>query len=50
MSLDGQRPGDVYGGRPVDRPDRTAKVVPLDVEVKVFAEQRLTGYRLRKAA
>jgi len=25
-------------------------VVPLDVERKVFAEQRLTGHRLRKAA
>ena len=50
MSLDGQRPGDIYTGRPVEKPERTAKVVPFDIERKVFPEQRLTGYRLRKAA
>ena len=50
MSLGGQRPGDVFDGRPVNGPDRTAKVVPFNVGRRVFPEQRLTGYRLRKAA
>ena len=50
MSLDGQRPGDIYTGRQVEKPERTAKVIPLDIERRVFAEQRLTGYRLKKAA
>jgi len=50
MSLDGQRPGDVFDGRPAEKPGRTAKTVPFDIDRRVFAEQRLTGYRLRKVA
>jgi len=36
MALEGQRPGDVYHGRSVDKPERTAKVVPLDIEEGSF--------------
>ena len=39
------RPGDVYDNRPVHKPDRTAKVVPLNVERQVFRSSgsRATG-------
>ena len=50
MRLDGARPDDFYCR---DRPEpvaRNAKVLPLQIERRYFADARLTGYRLPKAA
>jgi transposase InsO family protein len=49
MTLDGARPDDFYGR---DRPEavpKNAKVVPLQIERRHFAEARVTGFRLPRA-
>ena len=50
MFLDGARPDDVYRGDGFDRPAKDAKVVPLNIEKKVFQGPRIIGYRLKQAA
>ena len=34
----------------VEKPTKDAKVVPLNIEKKVFEGPRITGYRLKRAA
>jgi hypothetical protein len=50
MTLDGLRPDDLYYSRKPEMPKRSAKTVPSNIERHVFAETRLTAYRLRAAA
>jgi len=50
MSLRGVRPRDVYGRERPEAVSKSAKVVPLNIERRRFAETRVTGFRLRDAA
>ena len=50
MTLEGYRPDDLYYDRKPEKPKRDAKTVPDNVERHVFAETRLTAYRLKNAA
>jgi transposase InsO family protein len=50
MTLEGLRPDDVYYDRRPEIPKRDAKTVPGNIERHVFAETRLTAYRLKSAA
>ncbi|MHC4353429.1 MAG: DDE-type integrase/transposase/recombinase [Planctomycetota bacterium] len=50
MSLDGLRPDDVYYNKKPERPQRSAKAVPANIEQHLFRETRVTGYRLKDAA
>jgi putative transposase len=50
MSIEGFRPDDLYYSRKPETPKRAAKTVPSNIERHVFAETRLTGYRLKNAA
>ena len=50
MTLDGSRPVDVYCRDLPEPVARDAKVVPLNIERRYFAETRVTGFRLRDAA
>lgn len=50
MTLEGLRPDDFYYGRKPEKPRRDAKTVPSNIERHVFAETRLTAYRLKNAA
>ena len=50
MTLAGLRPDDFYYDRKPEEPKRHAKTVPDNIERHVFAETRLTGYRLKNAA
>jgi hypothetical protein len=50
MTLDGLRPADVYGRDQPEALAKNAKVVPLNIERRHFAETRVTGFRLRDAA
>lgn len=50
MTLAGLRPDGLYYGRKPNKPQRDAKVMPDTIERHVFAETRLTAYRLKKAA
>ena len=50
MTLDGFRPVDVYCRDLPEPVARDAKVVPLNIERRYFAETRVTGFRLRDAA
>jgi len=50
MTLQGFRPSDLYGR---DRPEAVptgAKVVPLNIERRRFADTRTVGFRLRQVA
>lgn len=50
MTLECPRPDDLhYSGKP-ETPNRDAKTVPGNIERHVFAETRLTAYRLKAAA
>ena len=44
------RPDDLYYSRTPETPKRNAKIVPSNIERHVFAETRLTAYRLKTAA
>jgi len=44
------RPDDLYYERKPEKPKRDAKTVPGNIERHVFAETRLTAYRLKDAA
>jgi len=44
------RPDDLYYGHKPELPKRSAKTVPSNIERHVFAETRLTAYRLKAAA
>ena len=50
MKLGGLRPNDVYARDLPEPVPRDAKVVPLKVERRHFAQARVTGFRLPKAA
>jgi transposase InsO family protein len=50
MALDGFRPDDLYYDRKPQKVNRKAKAVPSNIERHVFAETRLTAYRLKNAA
>jgi len=50
MTLEGLRPDDLYYSHQPEKPKRDAKTVPDNVERHVFAETRLTAYRLKDAA
>jgi putative transposase len=50
MTLEGLRPDDLYYSRKPETPKRDAKTVPGNIERYVFAETRLTAYRLKDAA
>jgi hypothetical protein len=50
MTLEGLRPDDLYYSRKPETPKRDAKTIPGNIERHIFAETRLTGYRLKNAA
>lgn len=50
MPLEGLRPDDFYYDRKPEELKRDAKTVPENIERHVFAETRLTAYRLKAAA
>ena len=50
MALEGFRPDDFYYSRKRQTPKRDAKTVPDNITRYIFAETRLTAYRLRNAA
>jgi hypothetical protein len=50
MSLDGFRPDDVYYNKKPEKPQRSAKAVPTNIEQRLFRETRVAGYRLKNAA
>ena len=50
MTLEGLRPDDLYYSHKPDMPKREAKTVPGNIEHRVFAETRITAYRLKDAA
>jgi transposase InsO family protein len=50
MTLNGNRPDDVYYNDKPKKPERNAKTVPCNIEQHYFRQTRITGYRLRKAA
>ena len=50
MTLGGLRPNDFYYNHKPETPKRNAKTVPSHIERHVFAETRLTAYRLKAAA
>ena len=50
MTLDGQRPDDLYYCHKPEKPKRNARIVPDTIERHVFVETRLTAYRLKNAA
>ena len=50
MTLQGFRPSDVYSRQMPEVVAKDAKVVPLNIERRHFAETRVTGFRLRDAA
>lgn len=50
MTLEGYRPDDLYYDRKPEKPKRDAKAIPGHIERHVFAETRLTAYRLKNAA
>jgi transposase InsO family protein len=50
MTLDGLRPDDVYCEKKPEKPKRDAKMVPCNIEQRLFQETRITGYRLKEAA
>jgi len=50
VTLDGFRPDDLYYDRKPGKPKRDAKAVPCNIERHIFAETRLTAYRLKSAA
>ena len=49
MTLDGLRPDDFYYSRKPEMPKPDAKTAPENIERQVFAETRLTAYRLNAA-
>jgi hypothetical protein len=50
MTLDGNRPDDIYYDNKPNKPKREAKMVPCNIEQHFFRHTRVTGYRLKKAA
>ncbi len=50
MTLDGNRPDDVYYNCKPGKPKRDAKTVPCNIEKHFLRHTRITGYRLTKAA
>jgi len=50
MTLGGFRSDDLYDSRSAEAPTRHAKTVPSNIERHVFAETRLTAYRLKATA
>ncbi len=50
MTLEGLRPDDSYYNHKPEKPKRDAKTVPGNIERHVYAETRVTAYRLKTAA
>jgi transposase InsO family protein len=50
LTLEGLRPDDLYFSRKPETPKREGKTMPGNVERHVFAQIRLTAYRLQNAA
>ncbi len=50
MTLEGFQPDDLYYSHMPEAPKRDAKTIPDNIERYVFAETRLTAYRLKNAA
>ena len=50
MALDGFCPDDIYYNRKPEKPARTSKTVPGNIERHLFPETRVTGYRLKDVA
>ena len=50
MTLQGLRPSDVYGRDLPEAVAKDAKVLPLNIERRRFADTRTFGFRLRQAA
>jgi len=50
VTLESFRPDDLYYRRKPETPRRQAKTMPGNIERHVFAETRLTAYRLKTAA
>jgi hypothetical protein len=50
MTLEGFRRDDLYYSRRSEAPARHATTVPLNIERHVFAETRVTAYRLKNEA
>jgi transposase-like protein len=50
MTLEGLRPDELHYSRKPETSKRNAKTVPGDIEHHVFAETRLTAYRLKNVA
>jgi len=50
MTLEGFRPDDLYYNRKAEAPKPDAKTVPGNIERRIFAETRVTAYRLKNAA
>ena len=46
MGLDGAMPTVIHRGQAWRKPDRSAKVLPGDIERRLFADPRVTVYRL----
>ena len=46
MTLDGATPGLIHCGQQWQKPNRSAKTIPDDIERRVFADPRVTAYRL----
>ncbi|HUT75354.1 MAG TPA: hypothetical protein VM221_11055, partial [Armatimonadota bacterium] len=46
MTLDGAPPALIHRGEQWRKPPKTAKTLPLNIERRVFAESRVTAYRL----
>jgi transposase InsO family protein len=50
MTLDGNRPDDVYYNKKPKKPEHNAKTVPCNIEQHFFCQTRITGYRLKNVA
>ena len=50
MTLNGFTPNDFYRRDYPEPVPPNAKIIPLNIERRVFKETRITGYRLKDAA
>jgi hypothetical protein len=46
MARDGAPPALIHRGEQWRKPPKTAKTLPLNIERRVFADSRVTAYRL----
>ncbi|HIL70623.1 MAG TPA: transposase, partial [Verrucomicrobia bacterium] len=50
MSLEGARPDDFYYHNRPEKPSHESKIIPSNIEHRLFPQTRTTGYRLKSAA